>query len=45
MYVPFNEDEVDFSENNFTDKHDLQDEDELLMMMRKMMKWLLTINI
>ena len=30
MYVPVNEDEVDFGENNFTDSNDFQDEDDTL---------------
>ena len=30
MYVPVNEDEVDFSESNFTDDHDFQDEDDTI---------------
>ena len=46
MYIPVNEDEVDFSENDLTDGYDFQDEDDtILLMMRKMMKWLLTINM
>ena len=30
MYVPVNEDDVDFSENNFTAEHDFQDEDDAI---------------
>ena len=30
MYIPVNEDEVDFSENDLTDGYDFQDEDDTI---------------